>query len=82
MPRKPKFRPVITRIKLNPEQAVLTCNCYSRGMMTFMAYIQKGRIWPNPICQGGKSVNGTGGPCDMSGSYGHYSYGSTANGSS
>ena len=29
MGRKPKFRPVITRIKLNPEQAVLTCDCFS-----------------------------------------------------
>jgi len=28
MPRKLKFRPRITRIKLNPEQAVLACNCY------------------------------------------------------
>lgn len=27
--KKPKFKPVITRVKLNPEQAVLTCNCYS-----------------------------------------------------
>ena len=27
--RKPKFRPRITRIKLNPEQAVLFCNCYN-----------------------------------------------------
>jgi hypothetical protein len=26
--RKKKFRPVITRVKLNPEQAVLQCNCY------------------------------------------------------
>jgi hypothetical protein len=26
---KLKFKPVVTRIKLNPEQAVLTCNCYS-----------------------------------------------------
>ncbi|MFH1902231.1 MAG: hypothetical protein ABIK26_08275, partial [Candidatus Omnitrophota bacterium] len=26
--RKLKFRPEITRVKLNPEQAVLTCNCY------------------------------------------------------
>ena len=31
MGRKPKFRPVITRVKLNPEQAVLSCNCYSMG---------------------------------------------------
>ena len=28
---KPKFNPEITRIKLNPEQAVLTCACYSTG---------------------------------------------------
>ena len=31
MPRKPKFRPEVTRIKLNPEQAVLSCNCYNVG---------------------------------------------------
>lgn len=28
MPRKPKFRPRINKIKLNPEQAVLVCDCY------------------------------------------------------
>ena len=33
MGRKPKFRPKITRVKLNPEQAVLTCNCFSRGVI-------------------------------------------------
>ena len=37
MTRKPKFKPVITRVKLNPEQAVLTCNCYSGGMRMFQA---------------------------------------------
>ncbi|MBU0878035.1 MAG: hypothetical protein KKD55_00305, partial [Candidatus Omnitrophica bacterium] len=26
--RKMKFRPEITRVKLNPEQAVLSCTCY------------------------------------------------------
>lgn len=26
--RKLEFKPRITRVKLNPEQAVLTCNCY------------------------------------------------------
>lgn len=31
MTRKPKFKPVITRVKLNPEQAVLECVCY-RGL--------------------------------------------------
>jgi|GEM_PF-1980430 len=29
--QKPKFKPIITRIKLNPEQAVLACACYSAG---------------------------------------------------
>jgi len=28
MTKKPKFIPKIKRVKLNPEQAVLTCNCY------------------------------------------------------
>lgn len=32
MSRKPKFRPRITQIKLNPEQVVLACACYSIGM--------------------------------------------------
>ena len=32
MPRKPKFKPVITRVKLNPEQAVLSCDCWSNGI--------------------------------------------------
>lgn len=31
MAKKPKFRPVITRVKLNPEQAVLSCDCYELG---------------------------------------------------
>ena len=31
MSRKPKFRPRVTRIKLNPEQAVLACDCWNTG---------------------------------------------------
>lgn len=31
MSRKPKFKPEIIRIKLNPEQAVLVCNCFDSG---------------------------------------------------
>ena len=31
MAGKPKFDPEITRIKLNPEQAVLVCECYVYG---------------------------------------------------
>lgn len=29
MPRKQKFKPEISRVKLNPEQAVLTCGCFT-----------------------------------------------------
>ena len=31
MSRKPKFNPEITRVRLNPEQAVLLCDCYDQG---------------------------------------------------
>jgi hypothetical protein len=33
MVKKPKFKPVITRVRLNPEQAVLACNCYNNGQV-------------------------------------------------
>ena len=33
MGRKPKFRPEITRVKLNPEQAVLACSCWQGTYM-------------------------------------------------
>ena len=26
---KPKFHPIVTLVKLNPEQAVLACSCYN-----------------------------------------------------
>ncbi|MBM3246898.1 MAG: hypothetical protein FJZ13_06225 [Candidatus Omnitrophica bacterium] len=32
MPREKKFRPVIMRIRLNYEQVVLYCACYSNGV--------------------------------------------------
>jgi len=31
MDRRNQFNPEVTRIKLNPEQAVLTCACFSTG---------------------------------------------------
>ena len=31
MSRKPRFNPEITRVKLNPEQAVLLCDCFDLG---------------------------------------------------
>ncbi len=32
MKKKLRFDPEITRVKLNPEQAVLQCNCYTQGV--------------------------------------------------
>jgi len=55
MPRKPKFKPVITRVKLNPEQAVLSCACYQFG-----GYVDNLGIWRGssgfPFCNG-RSLN-------------------------
>ncbi len=31
MKKKARFNPEITRVKLNPEQAVLACSCYANG---------------------------------------------------
>jgi len=31
MPKREKFKPVINRVKLNPEQAVLVCSCFNKG---------------------------------------------------
>jgi hypothetical protein len=42
MVKKTKFKPVITRIKLNPEQAVLTCACYSVGRLFSASEANKG----------------------------------------
>ncbi len=31
MEKKPEFNPEVTRVKLNPEQAVLACDCFDTG---------------------------------------------------
>ena len=31
MAKKLKFKPIITQVRLNPEQAVAVCPCYDRG---------------------------------------------------
>ena len=31
MSKKPRFKPRVTRVKLNPEQAVLRCSCHYNG---------------------------------------------------
>lgn len=33
MAKKQKFKPRISKIKLQPEQAVLTCSCYDTGFI-------------------------------------------------
>ena len=45
MPKKPKFKPEITRVKLNPEQAVLACSCPSTG------YIPGGSVPKQDTCE-------------------------------
>lgn len=36
MSRELKFKPEITRVKLNPEQVALICDCYSDGWRTIL----------------------------------------------
>jgi len=56
--RKMKFRPEITRVKLNPEQAVLTCTCYANRRI-WTEY----PVWVNVPSVGGNFVNA----CKMEG---------------
>lgn len=66
--RKPKFKPEITRVKLNPEQAVLSCTCWAGITMTGHyqwlgalggACFTRGAMGgPIPICAGGTSMTG------------------------
>lgn len=68
--KKPKFKPEITRVKLNPEQAVLACTCYDNGMQAVIgtAYYENASGHVGPYCtrKGNKvklalSVSGFGG---------------------
>ena len=52
MSRKLKFRPVVTRVKLNPEQAVLACNCWDAGLI---ANALSGK---RTVCDGSTSARG------------------------
>ena len=45
MSKKPEFRPRITRVKLNPEQAVLRCDCYGEGWGTRQNVFGEGAGW-------------------------------------
>lgn len=52
---KPKFKPVVTRVKLNPEQAVLVCSCYSGSYIwTTIASTRLGSA-PKSYCAAGGS---------------------------
>jgi len=53
MSRKPKFKPEITRVKLNPEQAVLSCMCYNTGYFVFSN--------PHFYNRNGSTISGCGG---------------------
>lgn len=63
--KKPKFKPEITRVKLNPAQAVLACNCWSAGFFAQNALYYGGPM--ATICQsligGGKAVEFPGTTC-------------------
>jgi len=39
--RKPRFNPIVTRIKLNPEQAVLACGCWDVSRSTTRTSAQR-----------------------------------------
>lgn len=67
MKKKPVFKPVVTRVRLNPEQAVLACSCYntewhlqSMGVNTMQnwTYCRKKRRGSSVICKDRLS-NGT-----------------------
>ena len=58
MDRKKKvFKPIITRVKLNPEQAVLSCYCYSDGweIQTAPSASRYGAASGLIVCFGSKS---------------------------
>jgi hypothetical protein len=57
MVKKKKFKPVVTKIKLNPEQAVLQCSCYNTGFVAYGSY--PGYNWSvkrSTCASGSKSV--------------------------
>ena len=58
MSRRPRFKPELTRIKLNPEQAVLSCSCWIYGRVNTgaaMGYDTYGGSGSHYTCGGTKS---------------------------
>jgi len=56
MSKKLKFKPKITRIKLNPEQAVLTCYGYNTGKEYDSGHFQGTSFSAHCEFGGGKNV--------------------------
>lgn len=75
MPKKPKFKPIITRIKLNPEQAVLACACYMSGRRWYTAGTRDQSASLSSVCSGsGKVGAGSTYYCPTPGSGGAYTH--------
>jgi hypothetical protein len=57
MAKKKRFKPTITRVKLSPEQAVLSCVCYTAGNS---ATVSGSFFWEGSWCTltFGKSTSG------------------------
>ncbi|MFH1354692.1 MAG: hypothetical protein ABIH19_00880 [Candidatus Omnitrophota bacterium] len=51
MRKKNRFKPRVKRIVLNPEQAVLSCDCYTTGLRTHNTASNPrwSRVLPTPI---------------------------------
>jgi len=60
MLNKVKFKPQITRVKLDIEQAVLTCNCYDTGMIDGMNFRTATMISVTQFCLAGVKTRQTG----------------------
>jgi hypothetical protein len=59
--RKPKFKPKITRIKLNPEQAVLACACHTGSQLISWAGPGNTQLFAGGGLCSGRSLHSYGG---------------------
>ncbi|MDD5245905.1 MAG: hypothetical protein PHS09_00785 [Candidatus Omnitrophica bacterium] len=50
MPKKAKFKPQISKVKLNYEQAVLACSCHTNSAI--QANTGSGHSWHAWVCYG------------------------------
>ena len=81
MSRKPRFKPEITRVKLNPEQAVLSCTCHGLGAHWTSGSPTKSLFANNQyVCDPGSRSMGTVdvSGCHWSGQFGYFAFAVTA----